>query len=79
MPSVRRKKVNKKTYHASVILNGKRMPDFGLGPGVLRRETVSFKDTGNYGFDSELFKAALAEYEARLLRQMVRVEWFEVK
>ena len=73
------KKMNKKFYIAKVIINAKNVPDFGMGKGVLAEQEIGFTDEHGYGFNSALFVRAKMEHEDRLLKEMCRVEWKEIR
>lgn len=71
----------KKTFLAEVIVKSKskKVPDFGMGKGVLMQQEISFTDDRGRGFDSPMFGMALIEHEDRLLKDTVEVRWTEVK
>ena len=74
--------MNKKTFIAKVVVVAKhpeKVPDFGLGKGVLRSQEMTFKDDRGIGFESPLFAAAMNRAEDDLIRQAVKVVWEEVK
>lgn len=72
-------KKNKKTYIAKVIVNGKKVPDFGMGKGVLSEQEIAFTDEGGHGFKNSIFAMALVEHGDRLLKEACRVEWKELR
>jgi hypothetical protein len=69
-----------KTLIAEVMVkskNPKKLPDWGLGRGVLSMQEIDFKDDRGRGFDSPMFAAALLDKEAEMIRDAVRVRWTE--
>jgi len=72
-------KKRKKIFIAKVIINAKTVPDFGMGKGVLAEQEIGFTDEHGYGFNSPLFIRAKMEHEDRLLKEMCRVEWKEIR
>jgi len=72
-------KKHKKVYIAKVIINAKNIPDFGMGKGVLAEQEISFTDGMGRGFNSPLFIMARMEHEDRLVKELCRVEWKEMR
>lgn len=75
-------KTNSKTLIAEVVIRSKhpkKLPDFGIGKGVLSREEIVYKDVKNRGFKSPLFAMALAEHEDKMIQDVVEVRWIEKK
>ena len=70
-------KKHKKTFIVKVIINAKKVPDFGMGKGVLGEQEITFNDEMGRGFDSPLFIMAKMQHEDRLLKELCRVEWKE--
>ena len=72
-------KKTKKIFIVKVIVNGKTVPDFGMGKGVLGEQEIAFTDEMGRGFNSPLFIRSKMEYEDRLLRELCHVEWKEIR
>lgn len=74
-------KMARKTFLAEVVIVSKsdKVPDFGLGKGVLSQQEITFNDAFGRGFNNPTFAMALVEHEDRLIRSMVGVRWTEVK
>ncbi len=74
-------KKEKKTFLAEVVIKSKsdKVPDFGLGKGVLMSQEIVFTDENKRGFKSPLFAMAMVEHEDRLMKETVEVRWKEVK
>lgn len=78
-------KTDSKTMIAQVVIKRhsdkgwSKVPDFGMGKGVLSEQEIKFNDDYRRGFDSPMFSAALLEYEDQLLRDTVEVIWKEKK
>lgn len=72
-------KKTKKTFIAKVVIKSRsrKVPDFGLGKGVLGSQEITFTDQNGRGFDSPLFALARIEHEDRLRREVVEVQWIE--
>jgi len=75
------KKLAKKTFIGRVVIRSKseKVPDFGLGKGVLLEQEITFKDGQSYGFKSPLFACSLIGQERRLINEVVEVKWEEKK
>ena len=69
----------KKTYIAEVVIKSKseKVPDFGLGKGVLSTKEISFVDEFNQGFDNNRFLVSKMRLEDDILREIVEVRWTE--
>lgn len=69
----------KKTYIAEVVIKSKsdKVPDFGLGKGVLSTKEISFVDERSRGFDSPMFLVSKMRLEDDILREIVEVRWTE--
>lgn len=61
------------TFTAKVIIKGKKVPDFGLGKGVLLQQDIVVTDSDGRGAQSPLLAAALLDQEERLLAEVVEV------
>ena len=74
------KKAKKRCFKAQVVIRSKsdKVPDFGLGKGVLATQEIEFVDDGR-GFKSPMFAVVLMEHEDRLIKEAVEVRWKEVK
>lgn len=74
-------KKNKRTYRAEIIIvkGRKKLPDFGLGPGVIGVCDYTFTDAMGLGFDSPLFAAQLELQGRELVKKVVKVRWTPVK
>lgn len=73
-------KIPKKTFIVKVIIKSKhpeKIPDFGLGKGVLMEQEVSFKDNNGRGFDSPLFAMSMVDFENNLIKETVECKWEE--
>ncbi len=73
------RKGKKKTFVLTVIVKGRKVPDFGMGKGVLGFQEIEFTDERGYGFNSALFAAARMEHEQRLSGEMLHFTWKEKK
>lgn len=69
----------KKTFIAQVIIIGKKVPDFGMGKGVLNEAEIEFTDNRGKGFKTPSLRAAFIEQEDALLRDTCKVVWKEKK
>lgn len=69
----------KRTMKAQVVIRttDPKVPDFGLGKGVLGEQELNFTDELDQGFDSPEFAAALHYQEGDLMRQFVEVRWLQ--
>ena len=70
----------RKTFLVKVVIKSKhpeKVPDFGLGKGVLMQQEVSFKDERKRGFDSPLFELSKFEFENSLIKETVECQWEE--
>jgi hypothetical protein len=72
-------KKTKKIFIAKLIINAKNVPDFGMGKGVLAEQEIGFTDEMGRGFNNALFVRAKMEYEDKLMRDICRVEWKEIR
>jgi hypothetical protein len=75
-------KIKKKTFIARVVIKAKhpeKVPDFGLGKGVLGEQEVAFKDVNGRGFDNPLFAMAMVDFEKKMIDDAVEVKWEEKK
>jgi len=64
----------KKTFTLRVTVIGRKVPDWGLGRGVLSVTEVTFKDERGWGFRHPTFLMALHEQGEKFLHETVRVE-----
>ena len=64
-----------KTVTAEVVLKGKKVPDFGLGKGVISKAEITFSDPNSRGFDSSLFQVSLMEQADSLRRGAVEIRF----
>jgi hypothetical protein len=70
----------RKTFLVKVVIKSKhpeKVPDFGLGKGVLMQQEVSFKDEKKRGFDTPLFALSMVEFENNLIKETVECKWEE--
>ena len=77
-----KKNIQKKTFIARVVIKSKhpeKVPDFGLGKGVLSEQEVTFKDKMGRGFDSPLFAMSMVDFEKDMIDAIVEVKWEEKK
>lgn len=76
------KKNEKKTFICRVVIKSKhpeKVPDFGLGKGVLSEQEVTFKDKMGRGFDNPLFAMSMVDFEKDMIDAAVEVKWEEKK
>ena len=73
----------KKTLVAQVVIRhtkkDSKVPDFGMGKGVLLEQEITFTDENGRGFESPLFTMGLIEQEKRLIGECIEVKWVEKK
>jgi hypothetical protein len=69
-------KTRVKTMVAEVVL--KKVPDFGMGEGILGRFEYVFKLRGD-NVSSDMYAAAITNEEQKLIRDAVEVRWTEKK
>ena len=74
-------KTRVKTMVADVVLKGnpKKVPDFGMGKGILGRFEFVFKLRGDLNVSSAMCAAAITNEEQKLIRDAVEVRWTEKK
>ena len=78
MSTRKSKRVSRKTFCLRTYINGKDVPDFGLGePGLIREAEYVFADNGNRGFNTGLFAMALVDEERKVADELLRFEWKE--
>ena len=71
-----------KTLIAKVVIksnNPDKLPDFGLGKGVLSIQEIQFKSLAGQKFDSPSFAHTLFETGSKLISDVVEVSWEEKK
>jgi hypothetical protein len=76
------KKGQKKTFIGRVVIKSKnpdKVPDFGIGRGVLTEQEITFRDKKGQGFDTPSFTRALIDEERQMIAAVVEVEWTEKK
>jgi hypothetical protein len=76
----KRNKLVKATYICKVVIrsddkNKDKVPDFGLGKGVLGTAEVTWTDSTGHGFNRPMFVAALKNKESELIEECVEVVW----
>ena len=73
-------KTKVKTMVAEVVLKGnpKKVPDFGMGKGILGRFEFVFKLRGD-NVSSAMCAAAITNEEQKLIRDAVEVRWTDKK
>lgn len=67
-------KPKRRTFILKVILKGRRVPDFGIGKGVLQIAEFSFIHRKSNG---PLFAAEMINYEQVMVRELIRFKWEE--
>ena len=70
-----------KTMIAQVVIKSKspKVPDFGLGKGVLQEQEITCHDDRGHGFKGGMFSMCLLEHEDNLINDAVEVVWKEKK
>lgn len=82
MPKAKKKASPKKLVMvAEVVLKGNpdKMPDFGLGTGIILSKELEFTDKNSRGFDSPIFQASLIDLEDQLMKEAVEVRFVKKK
>ena len=71
----------KKTFLLEIVIRSQspKVPDFGLGKGVLGRQEITFTDAMSRGWKSPLFGVALNDAEDKLIHELVGARWKELR
>lgn len=72
----------KKTFLAEVVIKASKpskLPDFGLGRGVMSSQEITFTDDRGWGFKTPMFALAMLDHERRLVDMAVEVRWTPIK
>jgi hypothetical protein len=75
-------KVKTKTFLAQVVIKSKnpdKLPDFGIGTGVLFEREIVYSDTKNLGWKNPLMVVAQMRAEEDMIKEVVEVKWTEIK
>ena len=77
------KRIDKKKFLVTVRIRcndkHKKLPNFGLGAGILSRQEVTVGDPKGRGFDSALFAAYKLRLEPDFVSGVVEVIWKELE
>lgn len=67
-----------KTFTRYMIVRGVKK-DFGLGPGVIVKDQIVFKDDHGRGFDNPMFEVRLLQEKEKFIWQHIEVKLEEAK
>jgi hypothetical protein len=71
-----KRNTKEKTFMVKAILTGEKVPDFGLGKGVIHQHEVEF--TVNLEDDGFNIGLAMIHHENTLKNKLIRFEWREL-
>lgn len=72
-------KTKEKLFKVSVIVKGKKAPDWGLGKGVLTQLEISFADLKGWGWKHPSFLMKKMAVEDKLIKDTIKIVWKEMK
>lgn len=70
--------MKKKSFKVRVVVKGNKVPNFGLGKGVLSETIFTFTDEKNWGWKHPSFLQQKMAVEDGLVKQVVECRWKEI-